>query len=76
MTGRMQNVLFNKTKSDLAIITTGIPQGSILGPLLFSIYVNDIINSSGKLQYFLYADDNTTLYYNREHFTSHRQFRD
>ena len=59
VTGRMQYVLFNKTKSDLAIITTGIPQGSILGPLLFSIYVNDIINSSDKLQYLLYADDTT-----------------
>ena len=70
VTGRMQYVLFNKTKSDIAIITTGIPQGSILGPLLFSIYVNDIINSSDKLQYLLYADD-TTLYFNREHFTPH-----
>ena len=70
VTGRMQYILFNKTKSDLAIITTGIPQGSILGPLLFSIYVNDIINSSDKLQYLLYADD-TTLYFNREHFTPH-----
>ena len=66
VTGRMQYVLFN----NLAIITTGIPQGSILGPLLFSIYVNDIINSSDKLQYLLYAD-NTTLYFKREHFTPH-----
>ena len=56
VTGRMRYVLFNKTKSDLALITTGIPQVSILGPLLFSIYVNDIINSSDKLQYLLYAD--------------------
>ena len=70
VTGRMQYVLFNKTKSDLAIITTGIPKGSILGPLLFSIYVNDIINSRDKLQYLLYADD-TTLYFNRQHFTPH-----
>ena len=66
--GRMQYVLFNKPKFDLAIINTGIPQSSIFGPLLFSIYVNDIINSSDKLQYLLYADD-TTLYFNREHFT-------
>ena len=70
VTGRMQYVLFNKTKSDLAVITTGIPQGSILGSLLFSIYVNDIINSSDKLQYLLYADD-TMLYFNREHLTPH-----
>ena len=70
VTERMSYVLVNKTKSDLAIITTGIPQGSILGPLLFSIYVNDIINSSDKLQYPLYADE-TTLHFNREHFTIH-----
>ena len=70
VTGRMQYVLLNKTKSDHAIITTGIPQGSILGPLLFSIYVNDIINSGDKLQYLLNADD-TTLYFNREHFRPH-----
>jgi hypothetical protein len=42
-TDRRQYVQFNSTSSDTFAIKYGIPQGSILGPLLFLIYVNDII---------------------------------
>ena len=53
-------------------IKTGIPQGSILGPLFFSIYINDIIKTSKLFSFLMYADD-TTIYFNLEDFPTHNR---
>ena len=58
---RKQFVEFNKECSKMKNIENGVPQGSILGPLLFFIYINDIPNASNVFNFLMYADD-TTLY--------------
>ena len=54
---RLQFVEYNGYVSSCANIMCGVPQGSILGPLFFLLYINDIINTSTILQLILFADD-------------------
>ena len=62
---RKQYVYINDEASQLKDVTCGVPQGSVLGPLLFLIYINDLPNISKVLQFFLFADD-TNIYYEAE----------
>ena len=48
-------------ESELRLIHTGVPQCSILGPLLFLIYINDVANFSNLFQPIMYADDITLV---------------
>ena len=58
--------LNDKQISSKRNVLTVVPQGSVLGPLLFLIYINDIYNSSKKLSFYLFADDTNLLYADKD----------
>ena len=61
LTNRKQFVTINGHCSSQQDLNCGVPQGSLLGPLLFIIYINDISNSSEILHFVLFADDSNVL---------------
>ena len=59
---RSQYMIINGVKSILRIVAIGVPQGSLLGPRLFAIYVNDLPDATPIGYIHMFTDD-TTMYY-------------
>lgn len=57
LSNRLQYVYLNNTNSDKLPITCGVPQGSILGPILFLLYINDLSTVTKLLTFIMFADD-------------------
>ena len=62
LTKRTQSVYINDVKSDILEIVCGVPQGSILEPKLFFMYINDLCNVSSILKCILFVDDTNIFY--------------
>ena len=56
---RKQFVQIGDVRSTMKQVLTGVPQGSIIGPLLFNIFINDIVKACDKFAFIPYADDTT-----------------
>ena len=66
LTERKQVVIANGETSSQKQIRCGDPKGSVLGPLLFLLYINDVYNSSKKLDFRLFADDTSISFADKD----------
>ena len=75
LSNKKQFVQINNAKSFKADITMGVPQGSIMGPLFFILYMNYIIHSSSSFKFIMFADDTTlfTRLNSNEHYGIHNE---
>lgn len=61
LSDRLQKVKINGEESQYKLIAIGVPQGTILGPLLFILYVNDLLNEISEDDIVSYADDTAVI---------------
>ena len=66
LSNRKQYVIYNNTNSAQSDIICGVPQGSILGPLLFLLYINDLPLSSPSSHFIIFADDTNILFSHKD----------
>ena len=66
LSGRTQSVCVNGTTSEPMDLNSGVPQGSVLGPLLFLIFINDLPNWVKQSKVVLYADDTALFFSNKD----------
>ena len=66
LSNRRQFITYDNSNTPFANISCGAPQGSILSPLLFLLYINDLPNASPVLDPIMYADDTNLFYSNND----------
>ena len=66
---RTQYTCINGTSSTMLQVRCGVPQGSVLGPLLFLVYINDVANISTDFKIRLFADDSNLFIYHKNVFS-------
>ena len=66
LTNKTQYTYVNGEKSDISRITCGVPQGSVLGPLFFFLYINDLYKSVNNVITRLFANDTSLVMYDND----------